>query len=294
MTSKKAKRIKLIIAVTAALVLAAVIIALLFTLVNSYKFLTLSDKKINAAFDARTCDIKFIAHRGLSVEAYQNTKTAFELAAEDADAWGIETDVWVTADKGVVCMHDANSLNGIENVSDVTLEVALSTPLRKNRKERAVRFEDYLQICKGGNKVAIVEIKDRSLSTEDIDVIMSKVAASGVRAVYWSFHHSILKYIRGKDAEVELHQFTIMGLARDMADAGASVKKKIQKLIDSRINVSCDWKYLTKGLADMFHKAGLKVGVWTVNNARDIACLALEYGVDYVTTDVRKSVLFGD
>ena len=41
----------------------------------------------------------------------------------------------------------------------------------------------------------------------------------------------------------------------------------------------------------MFHSAGLKVGVWTVNDKKMVACLYSDYKVDYVTSDMRVSTL---
>jgi len=288
------KGLKIFIAlIVIIVVLAAVCCALLFTLVNPFKFMTLSDSKLDAAYKAYAeSDVKLIAHRGLSVEEYQNTEAAFKLAAEDPDVWGIETDVWLTSDKIPVCMHDSYSLSGVEDVRKIPFAEAITTPLAGNHEKFAPTFDAFLEICKQSGKVAMIELKDGSMTEADIDIIFNKVKASGVEANYASFHYSILSYIRSKDSEVGLHLFTFTGLARDLSDAGATVKAKMQKVIDIRCNLSCNYLFLSKNLAKMFHDAGLKVGVWTVNSGRDAACLVYEYGVDFITTDVRESVLF--
>ena len=65
------------------LLLGAITVALLFTLVNSFKYMTYSSAKMEKVYAAFNADeIKFIAHRGLSSEEYQNTAEAFRLAAE--------------------------------------------------------------------------------------------------------------------------------------------------------------------------------------------------------------------
>ena len=296
---------RLIATVLILAVLAAIVVTLLFTLVNGFRFMTFSSAKVdkavsvfNSAYDGG--NVKLIAHRGLSAEEYQNTAAAFKLAAADKDVWAIETDVWVTADGKFICMHDADSLKGVDDVRSVTLQQALQIPLEKNFADEekfaneyfAPSFEEYLDICKSGNKIAMIEIKDRNMTESELDGILSIVAQKGVEVNFGSFHFAKLKYIRLKDANVGLHLFTLTGLPRDMAEAGITSKDKMKALIAQRINLSCYWPYLTKSLAKQFHDAGLAVGVWTVNDSKTAACLVDEYGVNFVTTDKRKSALF--
>lgn len=284
------------------LLLGVVTVALLFTLVNNFKYMTYSSGKMDkvyAAFDAD--DIRFIAHRGLSKDKFQNTSAAFKLAAADPTVWGIETDIWVTADGHYICMHDADSLEGVDNVRDVMLNQALKTPLKKSANELAKypeadyapTLEEYLDICKSGGKTAVIELKDRHMTEAEIDDVLAIIAAKGVEVNFGSFHFDKLKYIRSRNADVVLHLFTFVGLPRDMADAGFTSEEKLQKVIEQRINLSCNYLFLTKALADMFHSAGLQVGVWTVNDKKTVACLYNDYGVDFVTSDQSRAELFG-
>ena len=282
------------------LLLGVIAVSLLFTMVNNFKYMTYTPKKLEKVYaEYHPEEIKFIAHRGLSKEAYQNTVRAFTLAAEDPDVFGIETDVWVTADGRFICMHDEDSLEGYASAREVTADVALITPLRKSAKDLetfpetdyAPALEQYLEICRNGNKTAVIEIKDRNMTEEELDGLLETVRASGAKYSFGSFYFGKLQYIRSKDADVELHLFTKMGLPRDMAEAGFTSEAKLQKLIDERVNLSCNYKYLNKKMADMFHSAGLKVGVWTVNDKKTIACLYGDYQVDYVTSDMRVNAL---
>lgn len=50
--------------------------------------------------------VRYIAHRGLSSEYYENTEAAFRAAAESSFFFGIETDIYRTADGKYVCAHD--------------------------------------------------------------------------------------------------------------------------------------------------------------------------------------------
>ena len=66
--------------------------------------------------------VLFLSHRGESDDAPENTLSAFTLAME-RNSDGIELDVRLTADKQVVCCHDAD----LKRVAGVPLTVADST-----------------------------------------------------------------------------------------------------------------------------------------------------------------------
>ena len=287
------KKQTIIISVVAAVLALVLVFSLVFTQVNTLRFMSYSKEKMQAnalIYQTRHNEgkVKFIAHRGLSVEAYQNTLDAFLLAAQDPNIYGIETDVWVTADGGMVCMHDRNSLQGIKNVNDVSLDVAVTTPLKGNTACYAPTVLQYLKVCADYGKVAIIELKDDSLTHADIDQLREWVAASGAQAIYISFHFDLLDYIRSKDSEVELQLLSFKGVMGLLTDKkGLTYDQRMQLVIDRRICLSCNYRFLTKEVAERFHKAGLKIGVWTINDARGAICCAADFHADFITTDVR-------
>lgn len=281
---KKSTKITLII-ISVFLVFVAIILTLMFVLINTFKFAVMSKSAMEKAqavyVDRMNGDdpVKFIAHRGLSREGYQNTENAFMLAGQDENVWGIETDVWMTSDGGMVCMHDANALKGITNVRNVTLQQAVSTPLRNNHNEFAPSIQTYLGVCKEYNKVAIIELKDTKMSAEDIDILLNFVKQSGAMAKIISFHYKLLEIVRSKDSEIGMQALALSG--------NLLTAKVVKKLISLRCDLSSNYEYLTSSVIDKFHKAGLKVGVWTVNSAKDAMCCVGVLGVDYITTDIR-------
>lgn len=269
----------LLIALAVILVLGIIALGLSFGLLNNLKFASYTKGKLSRLADSYDAqNVRFIAHRGLSVEEYQNTEAAFRLAAEDSGVWGIETDVWATSDGNFVCMHDRNALKGINNVRDVTLAEATTTPLRHNENYYAPSVETYLNICKEGGKVAVVEIKDEHMTNDDIDKLLTIVDEVGVEVRFISFHFDKLQYIRSKDADVKLQWLVVEALVKS---------KKLEKAINLGIDLSCMYQTLAKSVVKMFHDAGREVGVWTCNNVRDALCLATELDADYITTDVR-------
>ena len=289
---KLTKKQSIFVAVTVVVVVLTLVFSLVFTQVTSLRFMSYSKEKMQAnglIYQTRyeNGDVKFVAHRGLSVEAYQNSLEAFILAGQDPNIYAIETDVWMTSDGGMVCMHDRNALKGIKNVNNVTLEVATSTPIKANESVYAPTIQQYLEVCANYNKVAFVELKDTSMTHDDLDSLMQIVADSGAQATYISFHFDLLDYIRSKDSEVELQLLSFKGVVGLLSGKHLTYEQKMQLVIDRRMNISCNYNFLAIEVAERFHKAGLKVGVWTLNDARNAICCAADFRADYITTDVR-------
>lgn len=276
----------LIIALPVLLLIVAVGLSVSFTF-NSVRFTTMPDEFYENARNTYVSrmesgsPVRFIAHRGLSAEAYQNTEKAFLLAGQEETVWGIETDVWFTKDGGIVCMHDANAISGVRNVRNITLEKAISTPLKNNKKEYAPTIQTYLNICKTYGKVAVVELKDGKISRDDAASVLAAIRESGADAMIISFHYDLLKIVRELDPDIHMQALT--------ASASFKSERQIDELISLRCDLSAYCQLISKETVDKFRKAGLAVGVWTVNNAKDaLGCIG-EFGVDYVTSDVRMA-----
>ena len=293
---KKHKRLSkkqaIIVSVVSVVIVIVIVLTCCFMLINELRFMSYSKEKMQAnalVYQTRYNDgkVKFIAHRGLSVEAYQNTLDAFLLAGQDEHIYGIETDVWMTADDGMVCMHDRDSLQGIKNVNEVSLEVAMTTPIKSNPACYAPSIQQYLDVCNTYGKVAIIELKDDKMTNANLDRLLQIVAESGAQATYISFHFKLLDYIRSKDSEVELQLLSFKGVVGLINDVHLTYDQEMQLVIDRRMCLSCNYLFLAKDVAERFHKAGLKVGVWTLNDARSAICCAADFHADYITTDVR-------
>ncbi len=106
-----------------------------------------------------------VGHRGASFDAPENTIAAFKLAWEQ-QADGIEGDFYITKDKQVVCIHDADT----KRTAGKKLVVAESTltELReleygkwKDAKfagEPIPTFEEVLKVVPSG-KLFVIELK---------------------------------------------------------------------------------------------------------------------------------------
>ncbi|MGN0190047.1 MAG: sulfatase-like hydrolase/transferase [Candidatus Cryptobacteroides sp.] len=116
------------------------------------------------------------AHRGLSNRYPENTILAFRKAAENASRYGgMETDVQMTSDGVLVCMHDKTidrTTDGTGAVSDYTFEQLQQFWIdggygwdgQYSRQLKVPLFKDYLDICMEAGLKPYVELK---LLTED-------------------------------------------------------------------------------------------------------------------------------
>lgn len=114
---------------------------------------------------------KFIAHRGLSSRAPENTLKAFQLAGE-AGFWGAETDVRKSKDGKFILLHDdtLNRMCGIDrSPEEMTLaeiknaRIISGNGLKQYKTETSATtiptLEEYLQACKKYRLVPVIEIK---------------------------------------------------------------------------------------------------------------------------------------
>ena len=122
---------------------------------------------------------KLVAHRGVSGLETENTAAAY-IAAGNRSYWGIETDIYRTADGHFICSHDKSS-GRICDVNLVMEESAL-------KALRALRLRDidgktdradlmlcipseYRKICESYGKVCVTELKS-AFTPEEIAEIM--------------------------------------------------------------------------------------------------------------------------
>lgn len=122
------------------------------------------------------------AHRGFSDKYPENTELAFRKAVEAGGAYrGMETDVQMTKDSVLVCMHD-NTLKRTTGapgaVSDYTFE-ELET-LDAGQGEKVPLLATYLDICREGGLIPYVEMKS-VLADEGIAKTIDLIHEKGFR-----------------------------------------------------------------------------------------------------------------
>lgn len=241
----------------------------------TYAVLNANAKEMPKDYNGK--ELRFIAHRGLSGEYYENGEKAFRAAADSEFFYGIETDVYFTADGIPVCAHDDNAF---EN-EDILITGSLFSdikdlPLKENsygfRGTEICTFETYLKICGASGKAAIIELKQEDMTDEEIVFVIEEARKyCGENFVLICFKKSQIEAAENYDKSVvtqHLSNYGFLGLLS----------------VWDGYNISLTHKVMKKTLVTEAHKRGREVGVWTVNEFEDVKKYAA-MGVDYITTN---------
>ena len=224
---------------------------------------------------------QYIAHRGFSEYYPDNTVDSFTAAAENEDFFGIETDIRKTNDGILVCSHDADVVftDGSRRTVEKSSYAELAAkPLKNGKTKNDVfisTFKEYLSVCKSGDKVAVVELKD--VFTEDmIAQVLSEIDETYDRkkCIVIAFDYDSLYRVHVADPTMKLQYLSCQ---KDDPHFGDCLKE----------GFSIDVCYLVvrRSLVKKFHDKGLDVNVWTINNKlRQNRVRRL--GVDYITSNV--------
>lgn len=229
-----------------------------------------------ACFIGIQAQTQVIAHRGFwkTEGSAQNSIIALEKAAE-AQLYGSEFDVLMTADGKVVVNHDS-SIEGM---------VIAETPYKKLKNirikngEKLPTLKNYLKKGKKLDIQLILEAKPlptKEMEDEAIAKMVKMVKKMGLekQVEYISFSLNMCEQLAKLTPESE-----IAYLEGNIAPS--ELKKKGINGIDYHLNVILnkhpEW-------VEEAHRLGMKVNVWTVNNESDMKKL-IDMKVDYITTD---------
>ncbi len=224
-----------------------------------------------------------VAHRGLSGIEVENTNSAF-VAAGNRSYYGIETDIYRSADGHFVIGHDDNykRIAGeeiyIEKESLDTLQrvVFFDKDGTKDRVDlRPSRLENYISICKKYEKHAVLELKSDFTQDEIarmIEIIKGYDYLDNVTFI--SFNYENLKKVR-KILPKQSAQYLFWKLTDE----------EIARLKEDKIDADVWCVELTEEQIKRAHDAGLVVNCWTVNEKEDGERLA-SWGIDFITSNI--------
>lgn len=235
-------------------------------------------------------NVEFVAHRGESYDAPENTLAAFRLAWE-RDVSTIELDVHLTKDGQLIVCHDPNTkkTTGVEKtIKDSTLAElrALDAGHWKGERfagEKLPTLAEALTTIPERRR-CFIELKT---GPEAVPALVMAVKASGKRPeqlAIISFNPESLA-----EAKRELPQhpaYWIVAVKKD--NATGVLAPTVEELITRAKTIKADGLDLsvppTADYVAPIKAAGLKLFVWTVNDVA-IARKFVELGVDGITTD---------
>lgn len=239
-------------------------------------------KTESLAFKRNNSGVYYLAHRGASNIAPENTMPAFEYAGE-LGFWGIETDVWRTADGVWMCMHDETvdrMTNGTGKVEALTLEYIKSLTIDSGSNVslyeslRVPTLEECFAVCKKYNCAPVVEIKGLNAK----DLLYEVIALAKKHGVYENLQLTFGDQItatalRQLDEQIVIHQ--LAGTSQAAITFIKELKNAVACLLFSNI---------TPEVVTAYHNEGILIstyGMFTMGQVLDL----VKMNVDFIIAD---------
>lgn len=219
---------------------------------------------------------KVIAHRGFwkTQGSSQNSITALQ-KADSIDCYGSEFDVWLTKDNKLVVNHDpVYKMRPMEYSKGDAL-----TGLKLSNGENLPSLEQYLAAGKQCTTKLILELKalnSKKRETKAVQEILALVKEMGLenRMEYITFSlHALKEFIRLAPAGTPIFYLNGELSPKELKELGAAGLDYHMGMIKKHP----EW-------IKEAHDLGLKVNVWTVDEAEDMKWL-IERQVDFITTN---------
>lgn len=251
---------------------------------------------------------KFVAHRGLSSEAPENTVKAYELAGA-AGFWGAEADVRMTKDGKFILMHDATlkRMCGKDvRPEDLTLAEIQKMPIiagnniakyrNTSTANTVATLEDYLATCIEYNMVPVIEIKmeyveygdtqnNRSMqrmTTDNMEDLYDATKKVMGNQQYMFIAYDFYTMERMNDVlRVEKLQNVSLQHVTNNPDQGMKNYYKNEK-----IALDANYTKITSSEIQAFKNAGIPVNLWTVDDQGKVWDY-IKMKADYITTNKR-------
>lgn len=242
----------------------------------------------------------FIAHRGESKDAPENTLPAFKLAVERG--FGFECDLYLSSDKRVFSFHDHN-LRRTARINMPTSSASWEDVISKvdagawkGEQWKGVRpalLEEILPLARKGRKI-YVEIKTGPEIVPYVKEIFAKQdAANPETALFICFNAKVCAELKKQMPEYKVYWLCSAKVSKD----NRSQPRPVQSIIDTLKSINADgvdmqWdaSVATEEFVRKIKEAGFEFHVWTLDRLAD-SLAAFERGAQTVTTNCAKKQL---
>jgi glycerophosphoryl diester phosphodiesterase len=227
---------------------------------------------------------RLLAHRGLAVDAPENTLLAF-VKALAAGATYLETDVHASKDGIAVLSHDPNLVRTAGHkvrVRELTL-----TQLRKIDLGEGQTFSTLSELLEAFPEARFnIDIKSLDAAKPAAEAILKAGAVD--RVLITSFNrkrrHSAVRLMPGVASSCSPGEILIAVIAAKLR-LQAVIRWAFKHASAVQVPVrSAGVRIATRGVIKRFHDAGLEVHIWTINDVATMKRL-LDLGVDGLFTD---------
>jgi glycerophosphoryl diester phosphodiesterase len=246
-------------------------------------FIFLIIPSLRAQEAAKGTSIQYLAHRGASYLAPENTLASIQLAWElGADA--AECDIMLSADKRVILFHDKNTqkLTGQNFVVKETpwqqLKSLVVIPRESNRPEYQDEtiplLKDVLATIPD-DRMLVIEIKTGPEILPHLQKVIDSHWKQGSIS-FIAFDFETIKRAKALYPGIPCYY---------LSSVEADLNKHISSIVKSGLDgVDLSHQMIDGKLMDRCRAAGLDVWCWTVNDPQ-IALKMKELGVSAITTD---------
>lgn len=224
---------------------------------------------------------KIIGHQGNSSNYPGNTIPAFEEAGAGG-VWGIETDINVTSDGYLVCIHDTTldaTTNGTGSVIDHTLAEVRALHIKNHDDLQVPTVEEFLSICKVYGCVPVLELKNVASDQTGIASLLSTIKDYGFEntAIILCSQYSIgyVQCISPKNPCI----FNI-----DPTDLETWIPRT-GRYFNTNVTMASGTYTVTQEIVSQLHDAGFSVCVGGVNTVEAIKNY-FAMGADAVSSDI--------
>ncbi len=230
-------------------------------------------------------------HRGFCAEYPENTVISFEAAMElGVDV--IEFDVWLTADKVPVLMHDGNALRtcGVnKHLRDMTLAEAKQLDASyegkfgeryKNQGVTVPTLEELLILAekKRPDLLFGVEIKEYTEETVDLTVALLKKYGVFDRCRFYAFNGKIIKYLK-----TEYNALT-------MGYPDVQMKEFEREHFGFYDDLGLSMAYMKSELREFYFAKGYPVHAYCADNEADVR-FCIDCGASLITANDPRPLL---
>jgi len=235
--------------------------------------------------------VEIIAHRGASADAPENTLSAMKLAWEQgADA--IELDLWLSKDGKLVVFHDADTKRYEKEprkVPELTWDELQQLDVgswkgEQFKGERIPTLESILATVPSGRR-AVLEIKCGPEILPELKRVLDASGKGSNDLAIITFKEDSLR--ESKKVFPDIEHYFLYGYKKDPVTGQYPDFREVVRVAREAnaqgLDLHFDWP-ITKNFLDEVRLAGLKLIVWTVNDAA-VANRLMELGVDGITTD---------
>jgi glycerophosphoryl diester phosphodiesterase len=235
-----------------------------------------------------------IGHRGAPTLAPENTLASVR-AALRCGVDGVEFDVWRTADRKMIVMHDGDlkrtTNGGDANVGEKTLAELRQLDAGswgqwadgKFAGEKLPLPEEMVREILRGGAFPVIHLKDGSLVPDIVRVLTEENAV--YRAIIFCFEYRAMQKLAKEYPQIA--KAWLVG-KRDFEREG--IQGVVDKAVAARCNcLAPEHGQVTPALVAACHAARLPVWTWTVDDPRRMEQL-LGMGVNAIVTDAPQAL----